>query len=120
MTGHELVRQLRNTQRGERCFIKWWRKENDFVDYELVDRFLEHLLPDHEFEGFELLTQEQMWQELKRREPRRVTLGKRHGEMVIRWQHEADDGRMVEDIYPYSPKAIMTIFDRETHGNTLC
>ena len=120
MTGYEIVKRLQGTDKGGRCFIKWWRKENDFVDYELIDRFLESLVPEHEFEGFELLTMDEMWAELKRHQPRRVSLGKRHGEAVIRWQHETVDGRLREDIYPYTPKAVMTIFESETHGDTLC
>jgi hypothetical protein len=120
MTGYELQKELQSSQEKGRCFIKWWRKENDFVDYELIDAFLEHLSPDHEFGGYELLDTDQMWRELKRREPKRVTFGKRRGEPVIRWQHQTQDGHLREDIYPYSPKVIMAIFDRETHGDTLC
>ena len=120
MTGYEIRKDLRHARGGERCFIKWWRKENDFVDYELVDTFLANLKPEHEFAGFELLTAEQMWEELHRREPRRVMLGHRRGETVIRWQHMAEDGTMREDILPFDPRAIMTVFDGETHGDTLC
>jgi hypothetical protein len=119
MTGHEIRRELRHARSDERCFIKWWRRENDFVDYELVDTFLANLEPDHEFAGFELLTLEQMWRELHRREPKRVTLGRRHGETVIRWQHVAEDGRLREDIFPYEPSSLMTVFEGATHGNTL-
>ncbi|TLM65185.1 MAG: hypothetical protein FDZ69_10955 [Deltaproteobacteria bacterium] len=119
MTGYEVLKQMRHAGKDKRCFIKWWRKENDFVDYELVDTFLANLKPDHEFAGFELLTLEQMWQELHRREPRRVTVGQRHGEKVIRWQHMAEDGTMREEIFPFAPKAVMTVFDGETRGDTM-
>jgi hypothetical protein len=120
MKGYEILKEMQYGRSGERCFIKWWRKENDFVDYELVDTFLAHLEPDHEFSGFELLTLEQMWQELHHREPRRVMLGKRRGETVIRWQHMAEDGTMHEDVFPYDAPSLMTVFDAETHGDTLC
>lgn len=119
MTGHEILKEMRHAGRDKRFFIKWWRKENDFVDYELVDTFLANLMPDHEFSGFELLTLEQMWEELHRREPKRVTLGMRRGEKVIRWQHVAADGTVREDIFPFEPKAIMTVFDGETRGDTM-
>ncbi|MCM2265997.1 MAG: hypothetical protein NDI73_12490 [Desulfuromonadales bacterium] len=119
MTGYEVINEMRHAGRGDRCFIKWWRKENDFVDYELVDTFLANLMPDHEFSGFELLTMKQMWEELHRREPKRVTVGQRHGEKVIRWQHIAEDGTMREEIFPFEPKSIMTVFDGETRGDTM-
>ena len=120
MLGNEILKKLQSARSGERCIIKWWRKENDFVDYELVDTFLAHVRPEHEFSGYELLTLEQMWQELHRREPKRVMLGKRRGETVIRWQHLAADGTMHEDVFPYDASSLMTVFDEVTHGDTLC
>jgi len=119
MTGVEILREMRDARGGNRCFIKWWRKENDFVDYELVDTFLTNLMPDHEFSGFELLTKEQMWEELHRREPKRITLGSQRGEKVIRWQHVAADGTVQEDVLPFDSQSIMTVFDGETHGDTM-
>ncbi len=119
MTGHEILREMRHVSTGERCFIKWWRKENDFVDFELIDTFLGNLQPDHEFAGFELLTLEQMWQELHRREPKRVLLDTRRGETVIHWRHVAEDGSVREDIYPYDAASLMTVFDGETRGDTM-
>ena len=119
MTGYEIAREMSRKGTGERCFIRWWRKENDFVDYELVDTFLANLAPDHEFSGFELLTAEQMWEELRRRVPKRVTLGQHHGETVIRWLHRAEDGSMREETFPFAPEAIMTVFEEETHGDTM-
>lgn len=119
MTGYEVVKEISSRGKGDRSFIKWWRKENDFVDYELVDTFLANLMPDHEFSGFELLTMEQMWDELHRREPRRITLGQSFGEKVIRWRHVAEDGTVREDVFPFVPAAIMTVFDGETRGDTM-
>lgn len=119
MTGYEILKQVYYARGGERNIIKWWRRENDFVDYELIDTFLANLKPDHEFAGFELLTATQMWEELRHREPRRVALGHRHGETVIRWQHMAEDGTMREEIFPFDAKAIMTVFEEETRGDTM-
>lgn len=119
MRGYEILKEMQAGGRGERVFIKWWRKENDFVDYELIDTFLANLQPDHEFAGFELLTAQQMWEELQRREPTRVTLGQQRGETVIRWRHVAEDGTMREEIFPFGPQAIMTVFDGETRGDTM-
>ena len=46
MTGYELKQSLMNSDNDGRCFIKWWRKENDFADYSLIDQFLQHLTPE--------------------------------------------------------------------------
>ena len=120
MTGHEIIREMRQTGTGERCVIKWWRKENDFADYELVDTFLANLDPDHEFAGFELLTKEEMWQEVQKRDPQHVLLGKHRGETVIRWQHIAGDGTIREEILPYDAASLLTVFEEETRGDTIC
>ena len=120
MTGYELKKKIMTADAKDRCFIKWWRKENDFADYEMVDHFLEHLAPNHQFEGFELLTMDDMWQELHRREPNRIWMEKHQGSQRLHWQHLGSDGQLREDIYRYSPAVIMALFDRETHGDTLC
>ena len=120
MTGNELKRRLMDTDLEGRCFIKWWRKENDFADYELVDHFMENLAPEHEFESFQLMTMDEMWNELHNLEPKRIWMDKQHGEKVLHWQHLGSDGQLREDIYRFSPKVLMALFDKETHGDTLC
>jgi hypothetical protein len=120
MTGSELRRKLMDTDSEGRCFIKWWRKENDFADYELIDHFLQNLTSEHEFEGFELMTMEEMWEELHSREPKRIWMEKIHGRKMLHWQHLGRDGQLREDIYRFSPEVIMALFEKETHGDTLC
>ncbi len=120
MTGNELKRDIRNNSSSVRCFIKWWRKENDFADYELVDHFLENLSPKSEIEGYQLLTMGEMLQELKRHEPTRVWVDTQHGEKVLHWQHAGSDGVLREDTYRYMPEVLMALFDKVTHGDTLC
>lgn len=120
MKGYEIAQKLTYIDKQKHCFIRWWRKENDFADYEEITTFLENLNPDNEFAGFELLTMDEMWQELKRLQPKRVNLGKEQGEPVIRWQHKGGDGTLREDIYPYNAHTLMVIFDAETRGDTLC
>ncbi len=120
MTGQELKRKLMNTETDGRCFIKWWRKENDFADYELIDHFLEHLSPENEFEGFQLMTMDEMWSELQNLEPKRIWMEKQHGEKVLHWQHLGRDGNLREDIYRFSPEVLMALFDKESRGDTLC
>lgn len=121
MRGYDIMKEMRDTGGDKRYFIKWWRKENDFADYELVDTFLANLRPEDEFAGYELLTMEQMWSELRHRVPKRVELGRSHGKPVIHWQHMVrEEGTMREDVLPFDAASLMTVFDEETQGDTLC
>lgn len=120
MKGYELKKELRGVKSGGYCFIKWWRKENDFADYELIDHFLEHLAPEHEFEGFQLLTMDKMWQELHMLDPDRIWMDTHRGEKLLHWKHLGSDGTLREDVYRYSPRVLMALYDRETQGDTLC
>ncbi len=120
MTGYELKKSLENEADDNRCFIKWWRKENDFADYELISDFLDHLNPDNEFEGYTLLSQDDMYKELKRQAADRVWIEKQKSGKLLHWQHIGVDGQSREDTYRYSPEVLMALFERETHGDTLC
>ena len=120
MTGHEIMKEMRQVNRHERCFIRWWRKENDFADYELLDTFLANLKETDEFTGFELLTMDEMWRELHRREPHRVMLEKHRGETMIRWTHRLDNGKVQEELFPFDAPSLMSVFDGETRDTTLC
>ena len=55
MNGKQVVRAIEQNRKDSDQFIRWWRSENDFVDYELIDRFLETVKAEDEFAGFELL-----------------------------------------------------------------
>jgi hypothetical protein len=95
MTGYELKQSLMNKDADSRCFIKWWRKENDFADYELIDRFLENLTPEREFEVFELLSMDDMYKELKRHASKRIWTEKYKGEPMLHWKHLGGDGGLM-------------------------
>lgn len=118
MTGNQLKRELLTRHGSDRCFIKWWRRENDFADYELIDHFLTHLEPHHRIEGYQLLTMDEMLEELKRHESARVWLEKQRGEKMLHWQHTGSDGKLREDTYRYTPQVLMALFDKATHGDT--
>jgi len=120
MTGYEIKQKLLDADSKERCFIKWWRKENDFADYELLEHFLQGVAPEQKFEGYELLSMEQMWHELKNLDPDNIWMEQQKGEPVLHWQHFGSDGQVREDVYRYSPEVLMAIFDQETQGDTLC
>lgn len=117
MNGFELRRDIASHRAGESIFIRWWRRENDFVDYEMLDKFLASLDGNQEFAGYELLDMESMWQALQRFAGNRVAREHRtHGE-VITW-HSAD---MPQEklTMPFKPESLMLIFDKETRGDTL-
>jgi len=109
-----------NQRSADQAFIRWWRKENDFADFELVDEFCKRENASREFGGFELLDHEQMWQELLRICPDRLSRKKqtKSGEVII-WKHRDAAGKMFEETCPFSASTLMAIFDAETRGDTL-
>ncbi|HKI51508.1 MAG TPA: hypothetical protein VJ995_05495 [Geothermobacteraceae bacterium] len=118
MTGEEIRTAINLQLDNDTQFIKWWRKENDFVDYELIDKFLGRLEEGQTFSGFELLDLDQMLEVMQRWPSVRVTLEHRtHGDF-IHWEHQ-EHGRATVEELPYSAASLMHIFDRETRGDTI-
>lgn len=119
MRSGEIIRDIRKGQEEGQAFVKWWRIENDFTDYELCGSFIENARSDHEFGGYELLDLEQMWDVLTRWKPtglKRVTTAE--GE-VIEWQKEVADDTLQLEICPFIPESVMAIFDYETRGDVV-
>lgn len=116
MTGQEIITRLREGRRSDLPFIRWWRRENDFVDYELVDTFMENVRPDQEFADFELLGMEEMWEALRKVRPEGVSREKRRLGEVIVWKRAGDAG---EKVCPFTPESLISIFDAETRGNVV-
>ncbi|PLX75618.1 MAG: hypothetical protein C0615_07785 [Desulfuromonas sp.] len=119
MRGSDIIRELETRQQSGQPFIRWWRRENDFADYELLKDFRKRVEPNQEFEGFELLDIESMWKTLVKQSTHRLARDKRKGVEVIIWEHEDTEGYVKEQVCPFSPDAVMTIFDVETKGYTL-
>lgn len=119
MKGSEILEQIQQQKNENLPFIRWWRKENDFSDYELLDIFLENLNPQHEFEDFELLDMEQMWEILHRKDPKHLSRDKQWGKDVILWERPEKEGEEGHVVCPFTPESIMTIFDVETKGNVI-
>jgi len=115
MTGKEILEQVRERKTDDHQFIAWWRKEQDWLDFDLVDTFIENLDPAEEIGGFDLLTVEEMWENLVKVVPGRVERDTRRGEDVIIWQKESGE----QQVCPFSAASVMTIFDVETHGDYL-
>jgi len=119
MKEHQIMHELELGKQQGKEFIKWWRKENDFVDFELIDRFVERIEADYEIDNFELLDKDEMWKVLERWEPtglqrRQTTKGDN-----IEWQHRGKDGERHSVTSPYNAQSIMSIFDEVTRGNTI-
>lgn len=116
MRGHEILTTLDGRRNEEHRFVKWWRKENDFLDYDLIDRFIENTGGSDEIGGIELLTMNDMWHEIKRIGGTRVAL--KHdasGDKVI-WSHKGKTG-LHENTCPFTAETLQEIYDVETKGN---
>jgi len=118
MRGTEMRDAIRRQRSHDQQFIRWWRKENDFVDYELLDKFLRRLDDSLEFSGFELLDLDQMLQTLKRWIGDKVRLEHRTQSTVLVWTRGDNQRQIIEEL-PYSAESVMLIFDAETRGDTL-
>jgi hypothetical protein len=118
MQSHQITSDLEEGKRAGKEFIKWWRKENDFVDFELIDRFLSRN-GSIEIENFELLDKEEMLKVLKNWNASGLDIKKSsHGE-TIEWQHKDKDGNQHTYTCPNNVHNLMSIFDAETQGDTI-
>jgi hypothetical protein len=120
MQGYELVKEIEKEREAhsDRIFIKWWRKEEDFIDFDLVTRFLETLNPASDISGFELINQDQMWKAVESRSKGRVSKVARDGQWVLLWT--PPKGAEVDITCtecPYTPETLLKILDAETNDN---
>lgn len=116
MRGRDAMKLVETERRPDQVFVKWWHKENDFLDYDLVERFMREAKDGEEIGGIELLTMDDMWREVKRVVGNRITLMHEGVHDRIRWMHKVRN-EMHTDYCAYSPTALLAIFDVETHGN---
>ncbi len=115
----QILKDLQEGKANGKEFIKWWRKENDFTDYELIDRFLTNADSQHEIESFALLDKDEMWDQLKRWKPVGLRRSKSTRSEQIEWQHRTKEGKLHTYTCPYTAQSIMSIFDAETKGDTV-
>ena len=114
-----IIEELEQGKRQGKEFIKWWRKENDFADFDLIDRYLKKVEAKNEIENFELLDKDEMWEILKPWKSVGLRRSKSTKGEKIEWQHLGKDGRQHTYTCPYSAINIMSIFDAETRGDTI-
>ena len=115
MIGREILKVIRERKTADHQFIKWWRKEEDWLDYDLIDTFMESADPNEEIDGFELVTMDGMWDSLVKATSGRVEREKRRGEEVIVWRKKSGE----EQVCQFNAESVMTIFDVETHGDVI-
>lgn len=118
MKGRDIVTKIQKERLPEHIFVKWDRKENDFVDYDLIDRFMDNLSGDEEFADVRLLTMGEVWGEIKRLTGDRVKLVTTDTGEGVEWLHKGKSG-VTTQTCPYTPDTLMTIFDVETRGNAI-
>ena len=117
MTGNELMKQLEQLRKESHYFIKWWRKENDFVDIELLESFYAAVKAGEQFEGFELLDMDQLWEIVRKLCGDRVTRTKQDGHEMLTWERLDNKGAKRNISCSFAPEFLMQIFDVETRGN---
>lgn len=110
MLGRDVVHEVKRLREPGQQFISWWRKEEDFLDIDLVDRFLENCSDEEDIGGFDLLDMDAMWDRLLKVAPDRITQDTLGTQKFIIWQKE--NGEKVE--CPLAPETLMDIFDTET------
>jgi len=116
MRVHDVMKTLNERQNEKFCFVKCWRKEEDFLDVDLIDRFLENTKGTEEFGGCDLLTMDDMWNEIKRIGGKRVTLLHDKNGSRVEWVHKGKSG-LRTNVCDFTPETLMEIFDVETKGN---
>jgi hypothetical protein len=116
MKGREIFSKIEQLKTAEHRFVKWWRKENDFLDYDLINRYLDNLGSSEEIEGFDLLTLDEMWDEVMRVCGSRVRLERDRKGDLVEWTHSGANGTKTE-VCVYTPETVMKIYDVETKGN---
>lgn len=118
MRGNEAIAALNKRRTEKDCFVKWWRKEEDFLDYDLIDRFVENTSGGEEIGGIDLLTMDDMWNEVRRVGGSRVTLLHGTNGDRVEWIHKGKTG-VQKNVCAFTPETLMQIFDVETKGNAV-
>ena len=113
MTGREVLEQIKTTRTSDQQFIKWWRKEEDWLDFDVIDTFVANTSDSEEIGGFELVGYDEMWAFLEKVAPGRVAKTQRGGEYLVSWKKKSGEERECL----YTPQALVDIFDTETGGN---
>ena len=99
MKGEEVLRQIAARRKAGNSFISWWRREEDWLDVELLDIYLQNVKPDEEIGGFNLLGMDEMWEMVRKVAGPRVERRRDGTEEAIAWKRKS--GRQM--ICPFTP-----------------
>jgi hypothetical protein len=113
LTRSEVIQQIKSERSAQQFFIKSWESGKTFIDFDLIDRFIDKCGQGRAIEGFELLDMEQMWQALIELDPDKLQRVKIGGSEVIEWLWQDQAGKEKKTVYPFTPAGIMTIIDDE-------
>lgn len=119
MKGTELVAAIEARRRPDLQFIKWWRREEDFLDYDLIDRFLQNTDPEEEIGGFELVGMDEVWERVKHVAGDRVRHEMREESDSVEWKRGAEGGEIRKFSCAWSPENLLKILDVETRGSVI-
>ena len=114
MTTYEVQKAVREERRAEHQFIKWWRKEEDFLDFDLLDRFLANAKDDQEIGGFDLVDMKEMWDYLERVAGDKVQRVMKEGVDTLLWMSE--DKSVTKEL-PFTAESLIQVFDEETDSS---
>lgn len=118
MRGRDIIATLNDQRNDKHCFVRWWRKEEDFLDYDLIDRFVDNITGTEEIGGIDLLTMDEMWNEVRRVGGSRVTLMHSAKGDHVEWTHRGKKGESTH-VCAFTPEALIEIYDVETRGNAV-
>jgi len=113
ITRSEIIEQIAARRTVKQFFIKSWETGHTFVDFDLIERFINRHGHERPLEGFELLDMEQMWQALIQLDQDKLQRVKRGESEVIEWTWQDKDSLEKKTVYPFTPAGIMTIIDDE-------
>jgi hypothetical protein len=114
MRESEIIRKIREEGTGGHRFIKWWRTEEDWLEYDLVDRFVANAggKATQEIEGYALVSDDEVWERAKLLCGDRLSRETENFTETIRWER---DGKISTCLY--TPENLLKVLDVETRGN---
>ncbi|MBL0226065.1 MAG: hypothetical protein IPQ16_10990 [Geobacteraceae bacterium] len=118
MRGHDIITAINDRRTGTYCFFTWWRNEEDFLDYDLIERFMENSGGCREIGRVDLLTLDDMWNDVRRVYGSRIVLLHGKDGRKVEWIHSLKTG-VKKNTCAYTPETLIQIYDVETKGNAV-
>lgn len=113
MKGEEIARKIAEGKKNGAQFISWWRREQDWLEFELIDNFLRDVKPDEEIEGYSLVGMDGALEHVRNLAGDRVKIREGDTGTYIFWRRP--NGR--ELTCPLTADSVIRIIDVESRGN---